>query len=110
MKKISLVIALFFGALSLHAQKQDTVIVNLGKTSKIIFTVEDPADLEVLKHYNFQLLFEDILRELEAKKSEGIIADTTAGNTEEVITRDDSDNNERNEEEREEDPNEGESE
>ena len=28
---------------SAHAQNQDTVIINLAKTSKIIFTVEDPS-------------------------------------------------------------------
>ena len=43
----------------------DTVIVPLAESSKIIFTVGDPADLETLRHYNFQALFEDILDRLE---------------------------------------------
>jgi hypothetical protein len=55
-------------ALVTSAQKQDTVIVNLAKTSKIIFTVEDPDDLEVLRHYDFEKLFEDILVKIEQKK------------------------------------------
>ncbi len=47
------------------AQKQDTVIVPLANTSKIIFTMKDRKDLETLKHYNFQALFEDILAKIE---------------------------------------------
>ncbi len=45
--------------------KSDTVIVSLGKTSKVIFTMQDRADLEILKHYNFQDLFIDILSKIE---------------------------------------------
>ncbi len=47
------------------AQKQDTVIVPLANTSKIIFTMKDRSDLATLKHYNFQALFEDILAKIE---------------------------------------------
>ena len=36
-----------------------------GRTSKIVFTLEDRKDLAQLKHYDFQALFEDILRQLE---------------------------------------------
>ena len=42
----------------------DTVIVPLAESSRIIFTVGDPADLEILRHYNFQELFEDIIDRL----------------------------------------------
>ncbi len=47
------------------AQKQDTVIVALANTSKVIFTMKDRKDLETLKHYNFQALFDDILAKIE---------------------------------------------
>ena len=47
------------------AQKQDTVIVPLANTSKVIFTMKDRSDLATLKHYNFQALFEDILAKIE---------------------------------------------
>lgn len=47
-------------------EKTDTVIVSLAKTSKVIFTIQDRNDLEILKHYNFQDLFQDILKRLEA--------------------------------------------
>lgn len=50
-----------------QAQQQpaDTVIVPLAESSKIIFTIQDREDLEVLKYYNFQKLFEDIFEKLE---------------------------------------------
>src|SRR3989337_882177 len=43
----------------------DTVIVPLAETSKIIFTIQDRSDLLLLRHYNFQELFEDILQRIE---------------------------------------------
>jgi hypothetical protein len=55
-------------------QKGDTVVVPLARTSQIIFTIKDRSDLEILKHYNFQDMFQDILKRLEA-------ADTTRNDT-----------------------------
>ena len=49
--------------------KNDTVIVNLASSSKIIFTVTDRSDLEVLKHYDFKRLFDDIILKLEKNDS-----------------------------------------
>jgi hypothetical protein len=46
------------------AQPTDTVVVELAKSSTIIFTVKDRKDIEQLKNYNFQLLFDDILKKL----------------------------------------------
>ena len=46
-------------------KKADTVIVSLAKTSKVVFTIEDRSDLELLRHYNFQALFDDILKKLD---------------------------------------------
>ncbi len=48
-------------------QQSDTVIVPLAKTSKVIFTMQDRSDIEILKHYNFQELFNDIITKLENK-------------------------------------------
>lgn len=48
-----------------QAPSADTVIIPLAETSKIIFTIEDRSDIEILKHYDFQGLFEDILKKLE---------------------------------------------
>lgn len=46
-------------------QKSDTIIVQLANTSKVTLTIGDRKDLETLKHYNFQELFQDILTKLE---------------------------------------------
>lgn len=48
-----------------YTQKADTVKISLGKTSTIIFTMEDSQDLDILRHYNFQQLFMDVLDKLE---------------------------------------------
>ncbi len=72
LKKIFLTLLLSAYAMLTNAQhKSDTIIVELAKTSKVIFTIKDRADLEILKHYNFQELFQDILKKLETN-------DTTA--------------------------------
>ncbi len=46
-------------------QTSDTVVVELAKTSRVIFTIKDRNDLEILKHYDFQQLFQDVLIKLE---------------------------------------------
>jgi hypothetical protein len=58
-----------------YTQKADTVKISLGKTSTIIFTMEDAEDLEILKHYNFQRLFMDVLNKLE--KQHRLAADSS---------------------------------
>ena len=50
-------------------QKSDTVVVPLGKSSQIIFTMQDRSDVEILKHYNFQEMFQDILTKIEGSDS-----------------------------------------
>jgi hypothetical protein len=66
MKSMAMIFALSLTVAIAQGQvKKDTVIVSLGKTSKVIFTMEDRADLEILKHYNFQELFTDILSKIE---------------------------------------------
>ena len=45
--------------------KTDTVKIPLAKTSQLVFTMRDRSDLEILKHYDFQTLFQDILAKLE---------------------------------------------
>src|SRR5688572_15130445 len=46
-------------------QTSETVVVELAKTSRVIFTIKDRSDLEILKHYDFQQLFQDVLTRLE---------------------------------------------
>ena len=65
--------ALLFFVPSLAGYSQetaaDTVVVPLAATSKIVFTIQDRRDLDVLKHYNFQKLFDDILQKISAGDS-----------------------------------------
>src|SRR5688500_16181812 len=49
----------------LKAQSPDTVIVKLANTTQLTITMEDQSDLDVLKHYDFEALFEDILARLD---------------------------------------------
>jgi hypothetical protein len=65
----------------------DTVIIPLAETSKIIFTVGNPADLEILEHYNFQELFDDVIQQL--RETHGIEGDTTEG----MVTREEREEN-----------------
>ena len=61
-------------------EKADTVIIPLANTSKVILIVQDREDLEILKHYNFHDLFQDVIKRIEQ-------ADTTrhADTTSQVI-------------------------
>ncbi len=68
-------------SLSCFAQEQqpgDTVIVPLGESSKIIFTIRDRNDIDVLRHYNFQQLFTDIFDRLENNDSSRIAEQSPA--------------------------------
>lgn len=59
--------AFLLAALTSIAQPADTLVVKVGKESKVIFAIKDKADLETLKHYNFQALMDDMLKKLEAR-------------------------------------------
>lgn len=58
---------------SAQDKSADTVVVPLAKSSRIIFTMEDPQDLSILRNYDFQQLFNDIFDKLE--KNDTAIAD-----------------------------------
>lgn len=45
----------------------DTVVIKVGEASKITFTIQNKADLETLKKYDFQALMNDLIRKLEQK-------------------------------------------
>jgi hypothetical protein len=78
MKKVFLVIAMVIMTMTIQAQdKQDTVVIELAKTSRVIFTMRDKKDLEILKHYDFNQLFNDILKKLEARDTAATSRDTT---------------------------------
>lgn len=46
-------------------QRGDTIVINLAKTSQVIFTMKDKGDIELLKQYDFQQLFDDLLVKME---------------------------------------------
>ncbi|MBA4058759.1 MAG: hypothetical protein C0490_28840, partial [Marivirga sp.] len=73
-KKMFLTVLLCAGIsiISRGQEKNDTIIVELARTSKVIFTIKDRSDLETLKHYNFQELFQDILTKLEANDTSAL--------------------------------------
>jgi hypothetical protein len=50
----------------------DTVVVKIGKSSLITITINDPADLEVLKQYDMQALINDLVKQLEARDEKEI--------------------------------------
>lgn len=82
-KKIILTVCL--GAmtiLSIAQEKGDTIIVDLAKTSKVIFTIKDRSDLEILKHYDFQQLFQDMLAKLETNDTTALVKKDSANNEE----------------------------
>ena len=53
--------------------KNDTIIVELANTSKVVLTIQDRDDLETLKQYDFQKLFQDILAKLESNDTSGLV-------------------------------------
>jgi len=50
----------------------DSVIIRVGKDSKVIFSIKDKKDLETLKHYDFQALMNDMVQKLEKRDSTSI--------------------------------------
>ena len=71
----------------------DTVIVELAKTSRVIFTVKDRSDLELLKHYDFQQLFEDVILKLESKDSTAVATRDSLSTDNDIAERERDDDN-----------------
>ncbi len=69
-----------------QSKSRDTVIVELAKTSKVVFTMKDRSDLETLKQYDFQALFNDILFKLESTDTIKATAINTNFSTDPSIT------------------------
>src|SRR5579859_1173475 len=69
--KRTIIFALLF-SISLAALAQeatDTVVINVGDGSKVIFAIKDKKDLETMKKYNFQKLMDDMIYKLEVRDS-----------------------------------------
>jgi len=78
MKKFLVVGLCALTSITFAQTKQDTVIVELANTSRVVFTMKDRKDLEILKHYDFNKLFADVLTQLEEKDSAYAIAGDSA--------------------------------
>lgn len=76
MKKILTTAALLTFCIAAFAQRTDTVVVELAKTSRMVFTIKDKRDLEQLKQYDFQALFNDIIQKLERNDSVIVVVDS----------------------------------
>src|SRR5436190_23230194 len=51
------------------SQDPDSVVIKVGKESKVIFLIKDKQDLQTLKQYNFQALMDDMVQKLEKRDS-----------------------------------------
>ncbi|HEY3402761.1 MAG TPA: hypothetical protein VGK59_05190 [Ohtaekwangia sp.] len=81
MKNFLLIGLCIITSITCAQQKQDTVIVELANTSRVIFTIKDRKDLDILKHYDFNKLFADVLTKLEKKDSANTIVAGTDSTT-----------------------------
>lgn len=72
MKTLATFAAFILVALTTVAQPADTLVVRVGKESKVIFSIKDKKDLETLKHYNFQALMDDMLQKLEKRDTSSL--------------------------------------
>ncbi len=70
--KITLIIIAIGGIFTSATAQIDTVVIRVGKESKVIFSIRDKKDLETLKHYNFQALMDDMVQKLEKRDSTAI--------------------------------------
>jgi len=53
----------------LAQNKVDSVVINVGEKSKVIFAIGDKADLQTLKQYNLQAVVDDLVSKLEQQDS-----------------------------------------
>jgi hypothetical protein len=97
MKKILLIqVALMAWGISFAQSKPDTIIVELAKTSKLVFTMNDRNDLKTLRQYDFQGLFDDMLNNFDDSSKDNTDAypfvKTDRENNDETIEQDEDGN------------------
>ncbi len=76
-----------------YAQSQgaDTVVINIGDSSKVTFEIKNKKDLETLKKYDFQAVVNDLISKLEQRDSSSLTkpaSDYLAQNSASVATTD----------------------
>lgn len=65
MKNILIILIALTGFTSVAQQKPDTVIVDLANSSRVVFTIKDRKDITILRRYDFQAMFTDILNKID---------------------------------------------
>lgn len=53
--------------LTAHAQATDTVVINVGDSSKVMFQIKNQKDLQTLKQYDIQAVVNDMIAKLEQR-------------------------------------------
>lgn len=76
-RSIAFASILIVAVAELRAQQPDTVIINLTNTTRVVLTMEDREDISVLKDYDFQQLFDDIIDKLERNDTTFSLKDLT---------------------------------
>lgn len=91
MKKLLMIGLITLAGQQLMAQsKTDTVVVELTKSSRVMFTLSDRNDLPLLRQYDYQALFNHILNKVEGISPQSVTPDTIVEeHYEEVIWEDD---------------------
>ena len=77
LNRISLIILLSTLLAPARAQVADSVVIRVGKESKVTFLIKDKKDLETLKHYNFQALMDDMVTKLEKRDTTPLTKSST---------------------------------
>src|SRR3954466_15713323 len=67
--KIAAILFLTIAGTNAYSQDPDSVVIKVGKESKVIFLIKDKQDLQTLKQYNFQALMDDMVQKLERRDS-----------------------------------------
>ena len=60
------IVNLLWFASNAQDQPADSVVINVGQSSKVIFAIHK-NDIETLKYYDFQALMNDMIKKLEDK-------------------------------------------
>lgn len=86
----ALALTLGYAQTTISTSRPDTVVVELTPSSTVTLTVGDRADLEKLKQYNFQAMFQDIVTRLEHRDTTRLpgLAETETNNDEAPETED----------------------
>jgi len=76
--KMTTIFLLTVAVTNAFSQDPDSVVIKVGKESKVIFLIKDKQDLQTLKQYNFQALMDDMVQKLEKRDSTALTKSSKA--------------------------------